>query len=187
MNSLSQAAAAVVIAAAALFCAGCKSSSGPGDIMATGAAGDVSSHQRTSAVGFLATGYEPLERWMDERFKVRYENMPLNMVFDQQPIADIRYQLENLPPSGPAFHLVSSSISRREILKEVADFFSLDMAVEMVNGQPSHVQVRSRGSAAVPAPATYPAQTAPAPPAPTSSGLGATYTATPPATPGMLP
>jgi hypothetical protein len=81
---------------------------------------------------------------MDERFKVRYENMPLNIVFEQQPIADIRYKVENLPQNTPVFNLVSSSISRREILKEISDFFTVDMTVEMVNGQPSHVVVRGR-------------------------------------------
>ncbi len=114
--------------------------------MVTGATGDVSASQRSSsASGFLATGYEPLERWMDERFKVRYENMPLAKVFEQQPIADIRYQMESLPQNATVFHLVSSSISRREILKEISDFFGLDMFVEMVAGQPSHVLVRGRG------------------------------------------
>jgi hypothetical protein len=185
MKSLLQAAAVAALAVA--FGTGCQSQPGPGSSQDAAATGDLSTHQRIDAAGFLATGYEPLERWMDERFKVRYENMPLNMVFDQQPIADIRYQLEGLPPSGPAFHLISSSISRREILKEVADFFSLDMAVEMSNGQPSHVVVRPRGSAATLPPATYPAQVPP--PAPASSGLGATYTASPtvPSPPGMLP
>ncbi len=82
---------------------------------------------------------------MDERFKVRYENMPLSMVFEQQPIADIRYKIENLPQNTSVLNLVSSSISRREILKEISEFFNVDMTVEMVNGQPSHVIVRGRG------------------------------------------
>lgn len=102
--------------------------------------------QSTGAIGFLVTNYAPLEQWMDERFKVRYENMPLNMVFEQQPIADIRYKLETMPQNTAVFNLVSSSISRREILKEISDFFSVDMTVEMVNGQPSHVVVRGRGA-----------------------------------------
>jgi len=107
-----------------------------------------------SAAGFLRTNYEPLEQWMDERFRVRYENMPLEMVFEQKPIADIRYQLRNVPSDAPLFYLVSSSISRRELLKEIAQFYNLNMRVEMVNGEPGYVVVSGRGtaSAAVPEP-----------------------------------
>lgn len=98
-----------------------------------------------SAAGFLTTGYQPLETWMDERFRVRYENMPLNLVFEQKPISDIRYQLQGLPGNAPLFYLVSSSISRRELLKEISKFYGLDMRVEMVNGQPGFVIVTGRG------------------------------------------
>ena len=100
-----------------------------------------------SAAGFLTTGYQPLETWMDERYKVRYENMPLNLVFEQKPISDIRYQLQNLPGNAPLFFLVSPSISRRELLKEISKFYGLDMRVEMVNGQPGYVIVSGRGRA----------------------------------------
>ncbi|MFT5464963.1 MAG: hypothetical protein ACI8UO_000049 [Verrucomicrobiales bacterium] len=93
---------------------------------------------------FLFTGYEPLERWMEERFKVRYENMPLKMVFDQQPISDIRYQHMNLAEEAPVFQLISPSISRREILQEVSRFYNLEMNVQMVDGKPSFVVVRAR-------------------------------------------
>lgn len=98
-----------------------------------------------SASGFLSTGYQPLETWMDERFRVRYENMPLNMVFEQKPISDIRYQLQGLPGNAPLFFLISPSISRRELLKEISRFYGLDMRVEMVNGQPGYVIVTGRG------------------------------------------
>tara|TARA_R110002096_G_scaffold403766_3_gene601343 strand:+ start:48639 stop:49157 length:519 start_codon:yes stop_codon:yes gene_type:complete len=96
---------------------------------------------------FLYTGYEPLEKWMDERFKVRYENMPLKMVFDQQPISDIRYDFVNLPENTPVFQLISPSISRREILGEISRFFDLTMQVDMVNGKPNAVIVRGKGRA----------------------------------------
>lgn len=98
-----------------------------------------------AAAGFLATGYQPLETWMDERFRVRYENMPLNMVFEQKPISDIRYQLQSLPSNAPLFFLVSPSISRRELLKEISKFYNLEMRVEIVNGQPGFVVVTGRG------------------------------------------
>lgn len=111
---------------------------------------------------FLYTGYEPLERWMEERFKVRYENMPLDMLFDQQPISDIRYQHVNLPEETPVFELVSPSISRREILREIARFYNLGMTVQMVDGKPGYVQVTQLQAAPAPAPGPAPAP-APAP------------------------
>lgn len=146
-----------LLALCAMFGVGCETSgpsaAAPEDLQPTGAAAT----QGGDAFGFLVTNYAPLEQWMDERFKVRYENMPLHMVFEQQPISDIRYKTENLPQSTPVFNLVSTSISRREILKEISDFFNLDMTVEMANGQPSHVVVRGRqassGGYVPPAPA----------------------------------
>lgn len=147
---------AALLAIGALVSVGCEStgsdesSTASGDVLPPGAAAG------SGAIGFLVTNYPPLEQWMDERFKIRYENMPLSMVFDQQPISEIRYKLENLPPNAPVLNLVSSSISRREILKEISDFFQVDMTVEMVSGQPSQVIVRGRQAS----PGTY------APPAP---------------------
>lgn len=146
---------------------------------------------------FLYTGYEPLERWMEERFKVRYENMPLDMVFDQQPISDIRYQYINLPADAPVFQLISPSISRREILQEVSRFYNVDMHVHMVDGKPSYVVVQGRGPGGVslapgqpkpnstPAPAPAPAGPAPVPnataPTPAPAGPVAVPGPTPPA------
>ena len=98
---------------------------------------------------------------MEEKFKVRYENMPLGMVFDQKPISEIRYQFVNLPADPPIFHLVSSAISRREILQEISRFYGLDMHVQMVGGEPSYVVVRGKG-APLPAPPP-PSQPGPAP------------------------
>jgi len=165
------------LAVCSLVCVGCETSSGPSDLTGTSGTNAATTSQNTNAFGFLVTNYPPLEQWMDERFKVRYENMPLNMVFEQQPIADIRYQLENLPPSTPVFNLVSSSISRREILKEISDFFNVDMTVQMANGQPSHVTVRGRQAGGfVPPVAAGPTLSATQPPAPspgTASSTGA--------------
>lgn len=149
---------AVLLAIGALVSLGCESTSPDGPSSASGElqGPGTPTGGGAGAIGFLVTNYAPLEQWMDERFKVRYENMPLSMVFEQQPIAEIRYKLENLPQNAPVLNLVSSSISRREILKEVSDFFNVDMTVEMVNGQPSQVIVRGRqapaGSYTAPAP-----------------------------------
>ncbi len=90
---------------------------------------------------FLATGFEALETWLDKRFKVRYERMPLHQVFDEDPLAEIIYKKVNLPEDAPLFALESPSISRRELLEQIALFFQLEMRVEMENGAPSHVLV----------------------------------------------
>jgi len=90
---------------------------------------------------FLATSHPDLEAWLEERFKIRYENMPIDQVFEQDPISKIRYQKVNMPADAPLFMLVSPSISRREILEEIAMYYGLDMKVEMSDGQPSHVLV----------------------------------------------
>lgn len=90
---------------------------------------------------FLATGFEALEAWLDKRFKVRYEQMPLQQVFHEEPLAQIIYKKVNLPDDAPLFAIESPSISRRELLEQIAEFFQLEMKVEMENGAPSHVLV----------------------------------------------
>lgn len=94
--------------------------------------------------GFLRTDYAPLTRWMDERFEVEYRNMTPELIFDQAPIADIRYDTRNLPNDAPLFHLTSNSISRREILYKVSEFWDLDMSIEAEGDTPSYVLVSGR-------------------------------------------
>ncbi len=95
--------------------------------------------------GFLRTDYEPLERWMDERFDVEYRNLTPELVFDQVPIAQIKYDVRGLSADLPLFHLKDSSLSRREILYKIAEFWDLDMRIENgPDGTPSVVVVTPR-------------------------------------------
>jgi hypothetical protein len=98
----------------------------------------------TVPAGFLATDYAPLNRWLDERFEVKYRNQTPEMIFDQSPISDIRYETSQLPQGVPLFHLDSADLSRREILHRVAEFWDLDMSIEAENGTPSFVRVTGR-------------------------------------------
>ena len=92
---------------------------------------------------FLVSNYEPLDEWLDERFEAKYRNMTPSMIFDQVPIDQIYYDLEGLPKDGPKFDLESNNISRREILKEIADFWDLEMTIQNgADGNPSVVKVR---------------------------------------------
>ena len=105
-------------------------------------------HGSSVPADFLATDYAPLAGWFEERFEVEYRNMTPAMIFDQEPIADIRYDTRAMPPNPPLFHLQDSNISRREILFQVAKFWNLTMEIEKgEDGTPSVVSVR--GPAAV--------------------------------------
>ena len=95
--------------------------------------------------GFLYTDHEPLERWLTERFDVEYRNMTPDLMFDQVPIDQIHYELRGLAEDLPLFHLKDSSLSRREILFKIADFWDLDMRIENdASGNPSVVVVTSK-------------------------------------------
>lgn len=92
--------------------------------------------------GFLETDYEPLSNWMDERYEVKYRAMTPELIFDQVPLSDIHYQTTNLPQSAPSFNFESPNISRRELLKKIADHWNLKMTYIMGDdGNPSAVAV----------------------------------------------
>jgi hypothetical protein len=92
--------------------------------------------------GFLETGYEPLANWLDERFEVKYRAMTPEMIFDQVPLNDIHYQTSNLPGGAKTFDFESANISRKELLKRIADHWNLKMKfVVGDDGNPSAVAV----------------------------------------------
>ncbi|MCB1090412.1 MAG: hypothetical protein KDL87_02695 [Verrucomicrobiae bacterium] len=94
---------------------------------------------------FLATDYQALANWLDERYEVEYRNLTPEMVFEQSPLNKIKYQTSRLPENAPVFHLRSSDISCREILYKVATFWDLDMTLLAdENGTPAAVQVTGR-------------------------------------------
>ncbi|MDF1751446.1 MAG: hypothetical protein P1U89_01600 [Verrucomicrobiales bacterium] len=95
-----------------------------------------------NTTGFLQTSYEPLSNWMDERFEVKYRAMTPELIFDQVPLNDIHYQTSNLPASAPSFNYESANVSRRELLKKIADHWNLKMSyVNGDDGNPSAVAV----------------------------------------------
>lgn len=94
---------------------------------------------------FLATDYPALQRWLDERFEVEYRNLTPEMIFEQKPIHDIKYDISGLPADAPLFHLKSANLSRREILHQVATFWNLEMSlVKDAAGIPTVVRVVGR-------------------------------------------
>ena len=94
------------------------------------------------AGGFLKTDYEPLQKWLDERFEVKYVAMTPQAVFDQVPLRDIHYQTSNLPQNAAPLNLEATDISRRELLKKIANHWRLKMSlIQGADGKPSAVQV----------------------------------------------
>ncbi|MDF1811038.1 MAG: hypothetical protein P1V20_02460 [Verrucomicrobiales bacterium] len=118
----------------------CNSTNQAGNAMVdpASAAGDTP----PNVTGFLVTSYEPLSNWMDERFEVKYRAMTPQLIFDQVPLNDIHYQTSNMPQTAPSFNYESANISRRELLKRIADHWNLKMSyVVGEDGNPSAVAV----------------------------------------------
>lgn len=91
---------------------------------------------------FLDTDYEPLSKWLNERFEVKYRAMTPELIFDQVPLSDIHYELVNLPDSVPAFNFESPNVSRRELLSVIAKHWDLDMGYKTgSDGNPEAVVV----------------------------------------------
>ncbi len=95
-----------------------------------------------NAQGFLKTDYEPLKKWLDERFEVDYKHMTPALIFDQVPLNDIYYETVNLPANAESFNFSSSDVSRRELLKKVSTHWKLKMSlVNDASGNPTAVRV----------------------------------------------
>lgn len=84
-----------------------------------------------NAAGFLKTDYDPLNKWLDERFEVDYKHMTPTLIFDQVPLNDIFYETSNLPTNAPAFNFSSNDVSRRELLKKISMHWGLKMSFSM--------------------------------------------------------
>lgn len=92
--------------------------------------------------GFLKTDYEPLAKWLDERFEIDYKHMTPALIFDQVPLNDIFYETSNLPTDAAAFNFSSSAISRRDLLKKIAQHWKLKMTFSNdQSGTPTAVKV----------------------------------------------
>lgn len=102
--------------------------------------------KKGASVSFLKSDYAPLNAWLDESFEVEYRKMTLDIVFEQQPIAGVRYEFRHISRESPLFSLKPSTISRREILRQIALFYHLRMSVAQINGKPAYVLVEGRAT-----------------------------------------
>lgn len=99
----------------------------------------------TVPAGFLQTSDEPLRRWLGERFEVEYRNMTPDLIFDQPPINQIKFELGRMPANPRLFHLKDPSLSRRQILHQISEYWGLDMRIEYDHsGKPTIVRVSAR-------------------------------------------
>ncbi|MEM6915818.1 MAG: hypothetical protein AAF491_04550 [Verrucomicrobiota bacterium] len=103
------------------------------------AAGEMNLEEETI---FLETDYEPLSKWLEERFEVSYENMTPELIFDQVPLNDIFYEVLVVPGNPDEFNLKSENISRRELLEKIAQHWDLEMSYSVdESGTPTAVKV----------------------------------------------
>ena len=96
---------------------------------------------------FLRSEYEPLEVWMDERFEVKMREMTPEIIVNTFPLSDIHFDTDDLKgrPYREKFEIENENISRRELLKEIADFWDLDMKLRYeADGIPSELVVFPR-------------------------------------------
>lgn len=96
---------------------------------------------------FLYTDFPALNNWLDdERFRVEYRNLTPSLVFEQKPINQINYEMENMPPDTVLFDLKSPNMSRREILYRIAEKWGLEMSIALDSeGRPEIVRVIGQG------------------------------------------
>lgn len=95
----------------------------------------------SSVPGFLETTDAEMHAWLEERFEAEYRNMTPPLIFQQEPIARMQYDLRGLPTDAPLFHYASRNVSRREILEAVSRFFDLQMTLQGSNGRMTHILV----------------------------------------------
>ncbi len=94
---------------------------------------------------FLRTDYEPLVKWLDERFEVELTAMTPSQIFDAVPLNDVNYELRIDPARATKANFQASSISRRELLKSISDHWGLHLEIKYDDGGlPTAVQVTSR-------------------------------------------
>jgi len=108
---------------------------------------DASGGDGGAAVGgsssqFLRTRNARLNSWLDEAFEVDYRHMTSQLIFDQVPLNDIRYELVTLPAAAPPFNFSHPSITRRELLRAISQHWNLKMSlVTTQGGEPVAVRV----------------------------------------------
>jgi hypothetical protein len=125
-----------------VFLSSCAGGTGK-DATADASGAVVGDADAASTAGFLQTDYKPLVKWLDdERFEVDYKHMTPKLIFDQVPLNDIFYETSNLPTAAPAFNFAQKNISRRELLKRIANHWKLKMSFATdAAGKPTAVKV----------------------------------------------
>ena len=92
--------------------------------------------------GFLDTEDARLKDWLSKEFDVKYVSMTPQLIFEQVPLSEIKYKTNNLPIDALPLNFQSKNISRRGILKKIANFWNLDMTfVTSAEGKPVAIKV----------------------------------------------
>lgn len=95
--------------------------------------------------GFLATKDLALKSWLKKRFSVRYNAVSPQEVFGMEPLKEIQVRTSNLPTDAPPFSISSSGLSRRELLKKIADFWDLEIVIQTdAEGNPNFISATGK-------------------------------------------
>lgn len=89
----------------------------------------VNKRGKVETKGFLATTDLALRSWLKKRFSINYVEMTPQQAFGNPPLNGIAFQTSNLPTDAPPLSLQSPGLSRRELLKKIANFWKLEIAI----------------------------------------------------------
>lgn len=95
----------------------------------------------TGGRAFLRNRDGDFNRWLDEAFEVDYRHMTPQLIFDQVPLNQIRYEIVSLPAGAPAFNFSNPNITRRELLRTISQHWNLEMSLVTQRGKPVAVRV----------------------------------------------
>lgn len=91
---------------------------------------------------FLHSGSDALDDWLNEPYKLRFDEMNLRDVFATHPLNSMRYRFEGLPADAPRFNMDSAAMTRRQLLYALAEGYDLVMSIEYVDRMPYAIVVR---------------------------------------------
>ena len=94
---------------------------------------------------FLVTDNLALKSWLNKRFSIAYESATPQLIFEQEPFKEVKIRYSNLPADAPPFSFTSGGLSRRELLKEIANFWNLEMTIHTNSeGQPTFISATGK-------------------------------------------
>ena len=91
---------------------------------------------------FLYSGSDALDDWLNEPYKLRFDEMSLRDVFTTHPLNSMRYRFEALPTDRPTFNMNSVAITRRQLLYALAESYDLEMSIDYEDQMPYAIVVR---------------------------------------------